>query len=83
MKMSEAKKLKPDPKRKLSDSARKRNKKAANALKILAFYITLIFILIIRINVHRDGTKWRSNSGSDVPHYDVQIPAFPPSVWEC
>jgi hypothetical protein len=29
-KMSEAKKLKPDPKRKLSDSARKRNKKAAN-----------------------------------------------------
>jgi hypothetical protein len=30
-KMSEAKKLKPDPKRKLNDSARKRNKKAANA----------------------------------------------------
>jgi hypothetical protein len=30
-KMSEAKKLKPGPKRKLSDSARKRNKKAANA----------------------------------------------------
>jgi hypothetical protein len=30
-KMSQAKKLKPDPKRKLSDSARKRNKKAANA----------------------------------------------------
>jgi hypothetical protein len=29
--MSEAKKLKPVPKRKLSDSARKRNKKAANA----------------------------------------------------
>jgi hypothetical protein len=29
-KMSEAKKLKPGPKRKLSDSARKRNKKAAN-----------------------------------------------------
>ena len=29
--MSEAKKLKPGPKRKLSDSARKRNKKAANA----------------------------------------------------
>ena len=28
--MSEAKKLKPGPKRKLSDSARKRNKKAAN-----------------------------------------------------
>jgi hypothetical protein len=30
-KMSEAKKLKPGPKCKLSDSARKRNKKAANA----------------------------------------------------
>ena len=30
-KMSEAKKLKPGPKRKLSDSARKSNKKAANA----------------------------------------------------
>ena len=30
-KMSEAKKLKPGLKRKLSDSARKRNKKAANA----------------------------------------------------
>ena len=30
-KMLEAKKLKPGPKRKLSDSARKRNKKAANA----------------------------------------------------
>ena len=30
MKISEAKKLKPGPKRKLSDSARKRNKKAAN-----------------------------------------------------
>jgi hypothetical protein len=30
-KMSKAKKLKPGPKRKLSDSARKRNKKAANA----------------------------------------------------
>ena len=30
-KISEAKKLKPGPKRKLSDSARKRNKKAANA----------------------------------------------------
>ena len=30
-KMSETKKLKPGPKRKLSDSARKRNKKAANA----------------------------------------------------
>ena len=30
-KMSEAKKLKPGPKRKLNDSARKRNKKAANA----------------------------------------------------
>jgi hypothetical protein len=30
-KMSEAKKLKPGPKRKLSNSARKRNKKAANA----------------------------------------------------
>ena len=30
-KMSEAKKLKPGPMRKLSDSARKRNKKAANA----------------------------------------------------
>jgi hypothetical protein len=29
-KMSEAKKLKPGPRRKLSDSARKRNKKAAN-----------------------------------------------------
>ena len=29
-KMSEAKKLKPVPKRKLSDSSRKRNKKAAN-----------------------------------------------------
>ena len=29
--MSEAKKLKPGPKRKLSDSARKGNKKAANA----------------------------------------------------
>ena len=29
--MSEAKKLKPGPKRKLIDSARKRNKKAANA----------------------------------------------------
>ena len=29
--MSEAKKLKPGPKRKLSNSARKRNKKAANA----------------------------------------------------
>ena len=29
--MSEAKKLKPGPKRKLSDSARKRNKKAVNA----------------------------------------------------
>ena len=29
--MSKAKKLKPGPKRKLSDSARKRNKKAANA----------------------------------------------------
>jgi hypothetical protein len=29
--MSQAKKLKPGPKRKLSDSARKRNKKAANA----------------------------------------------------
>jgi hypothetical protein len=29
-KMSEAKKLMPAPKRKLSDSARKRNKKAAN-----------------------------------------------------
>jgi hypothetical protein len=29
-KMSESKKLKPGPKRKLSDSARKRNKKAAN-----------------------------------------------------
>ena len=32
-KMSETKKLKPGPKRKLSDSARKRNKKAANANK--------------------------------------------------
>ena len=30
-KISEAKKLKPGPKRKLSDSARKRNKKAENA----------------------------------------------------
>jgi hypothetical protein len=30
-KMSEAKKLKPGPKRKLGDSARKRSKKAANA----------------------------------------------------
>jgi hypothetical protein len=30
-KLSEAKKLKPGPRRKLSDSARKRNKKAANA----------------------------------------------------
>jgi hypothetical protein len=30
-KMSEAKKLKPGPKGKLSDSSRKRNKKAANA----------------------------------------------------
>jgi hypothetical protein len=30
-KMSEAKKLKPGPKRKSSDSARKRNKKAENA----------------------------------------------------
>jgi hypothetical protein len=30
-KMSETKKLKPGPKRKLSDSTRKRNKKAANA----------------------------------------------------
>jgi hypothetical protein len=30
-KMSETKKLKPGPKRKLSDSSRKRNKKAANA----------------------------------------------------
>jgi hypothetical protein len=30
-KMSEAKKLKPGPTRKLRDSARKRNKKAANA----------------------------------------------------
>jgi hypothetical protein len=30
-KISEAKKLKPGPKRKLSDSAKKRNKKAANA----------------------------------------------------
>ena len=30
-KMSEPKKLKPGPKRKLSDSARKRNKKAANS----------------------------------------------------
>jgi hypothetical protein len=30
-KMSEAKKLKPGPKCKLSESARKRNKKAANA----------------------------------------------------
>jgi hypothetical protein len=30
-KMSEAKKLKPGSKRKLSDSVRKRNKKAANA----------------------------------------------------
>jgi hypothetical protein len=30
-KMSEAKKLKPGPKRKLSDSARKSNKKATNA----------------------------------------------------
>jgi hypothetical protein len=30
-KMSEAKKLKPGPKRKLSDSARRKNKKAANA----------------------------------------------------
>jgi hypothetical protein len=30
-KISEAKKLKPNPKRKLSDSARKRNKKAPNA----------------------------------------------------
>jgi hypothetical protein len=30
-KMSEAKILKPGPKRKLSDSARKRNKQAANA----------------------------------------------------
>jgi hypothetical protein len=30
-KMSEAKKLKPGPKRKLNDSARKRNKKAENA----------------------------------------------------
>jgi hypothetical protein len=34
MKMSEAKKLKPDTKRKLSDSARKRNKKAANENRI-------------------------------------------------
>ena len=33
-KMSEAKKLMPAPKRKLSDSARKRNKKAANENRI-------------------------------------------------
>jgi hypothetical protein len=38
--MSEATKLKPGPKRKLSDSARKRNKKAANAkLKKTRIYI--------------------------------------------
>jgi hypothetical protein len=37
-KISEAKKLKPGPKRKLSDSARKRNKKAASA-KLNKIYI--------------------------------------------
>jgi hypothetical protein len=44
-KMSETKKLKPGPKRKLSDSARKRNKKAANAkLSKNRVYIMVIYI---------------------------------------
>jgi hypothetical protein len=49
-KMSEAKKLKPGPKRKLSDSSRKRNKKAANAkLNKNRIYIRVAIIIEDRI----------------------------------
>jgi hypothetical protein len=54
--MSEAKKLKPGPKRKSSDSARKRNKKAENAkLNKNRIYI----------GDEYDGNKGRCSSGNE------------------
>ena len=56
-KMSDTKKLKPGPKRKLSDSARKGNKKAANAkLNKNRIYI----------GDEYDGNKDRSLSGNEL-----------------
>ena len=55
--MSEAKKLKPGPKRKSSDSARKRNKKAENAkLNKNRIYI----------GDEYDGNKGRCSSGNEL-----------------